>query len=70
VETSSSSSDSDDNLYDPVRMMDRQDGLVRLIIYGKLKKMMQGFVGKDIDITERNMMRAMYKRKLKDFGDQ
>ena len=38
--TSSSSSDSDDNNYDPVRLMENKNPMVRLITYGKVKKMM------------------------------
>jgi hypothetical protein len=43
VETSSSSSDSDDNNYDPVRLMENRNPMVRLITYGKVKKMMKQF---------------------------
>ena len=43
VETSSSSSDSDDNNYDPVRLMENHNPMVRLITYGKVKKMMGQF---------------------------
>jgi hypothetical protein len=43
VETSSSSSDSDDNNYDPVRLMENNNPMVRLITYGKVKKMMMQF---------------------------
>lgn len=70
VETSSSSSDSDDNLYDPVRLMENKNPLVRLVTYGKVKKMMKEFKGRDIDHLERNMMRGMFIRKLKDFAEQ
>lgn len=69
VETSSSSSDSDDNLYDPQRLMENKNPMVRLITFGKLKKMMKQFEGKDIDHLEKNMMRGMFRRKLKDFAD-
>jgi hypothetical protein len=40
IETSSSSSDSDDNNYDPMRLMESKNPLIRLISYGKIKKMM------------------------------
>ena len=70
VGTSSSSSDSDDNLYDPVRLMESENPLVRLVTYGKVKKMMKEFKGREIDELERNLMRGMFRRKLKDFADQ
>jgi hypothetical protein len=69
VETSSSSSDSDNNTYDPVRLMENGNPLVRLVTYGKVKKMMKQFQDHDIDHLERNMMRGMFRRKLKDFAE-
>lgn len=38
-------------------------------MYGKLKKMMQGFLGRKIEPLERNMMRGMFIRKIKDFAE-
>ncbi|TNV82700.1 hypothetical protein FGO68_gene10121 [Halteria grandinella] len=69
IETSSSSSDSDDNLYDPVRLMENPNPLIRLVTYGKVKKMMKEFVGQRIDPLEKNLMRGMFRRKLKDFAE-
>ncbi len=69
VETSSSSSDSDDNNYDPVRLMENNNPMVRLITYGKVKKMMMQFQNTNIDYLEKNMMRGMFRRKLKDFAE-
>ena len=69
VETSSSSSDSDDNNYDPVRLMENKNPMVRLITYGKVKKMMMQFQNTNIDYLEKNMMRGMFRRKLKDFAE-
>ncbi len=69
VETTSSSSDSDDNNYDPVRLMENKNPMVRLITYGKVKKMMMQFKNSKIDHLEKNMMRGMYLRKLKDFAE-
>ena len=69
IETSTSSSDSDDNRYDTVRLMENNNPLIRLVMYGKLKKMMQGFLGRKIKPLERNMMRGMFIRKIKDFAE-
>lgn len=49
METSSSSSDSDNNAYDVVRLMENKNPLVRLVTYGKIKKMMKHFVNSNID---------------------
>ena len=62
IETSSSSSESDDNTYDPARLMENRNPLVRLVAFGKVKKMMRQFLGHDLDNLERNMMRGMFLR--------
>lgn len=50
--------------------MENSNPLVRLVTYGKVKKMMKEFKGKNIDFLERNMMRGMFQRKLKDFAEK
>lgn len=52
-----------------MRLMENKNPLVRLVTYGKVKKMMKQFVGTNIDNFERNMMRGMFRRKLKDFAE-
>jgi hypothetical protein len=69
VETDSSSSDSDDNLYEPMRLMENRNPLVRLVTFGKVKKMIKEFKDQNVDNLERNMMRGMFRRKLKDFSE-
>lgn len=41
IETSSSSSDSDANINDPVKLIDHPNQMVRLVQLGKVKKMME-----------------------------
>ena len=53
-----------------MRLMENKNPLVKLVAYGKIKRMMKEFKGKDIDMLEKNMMRGMFRRKLKDFGEQ
>jgi len=43
---------------------------VKLVTYGKVKKMMKQFKDSNVDYFERNMMRGMFRRKLKDFAEQ
>ena len=69
IETSSSSSDSDNNAFETVRLMENKNPLIRLVMYGKLKKMMCQFEGKKVEPLERNMMRGLFIRKLKDFAE-
>jgi hypothetical protein len=49
--------------------MESQNPLVRLVVYSKLKKMMMGFVGRKVKPLERNMMRGLFIRNLKDFAE-
>lgn len=43
VETQSSSSDSDDNKNDTLKQMENNNPMIRLIVYGKLKKMIMSY---------------------------
>ena len=43
IETSSSSSDSDDGVFDSVRCMENKNPFTRLAIYGRMKKLITGF---------------------------
>jgi len=69
IETDSSSTDSDYNENDPLRLMENKSVFVRLLAYGRLKKMMVEFKEKPLDNLERNMMKGMFKRRLKDFKE-
>lgn len=53
-----------------MRLMENNNPLVRLVAFGRVKKMMKQFEGNKIDYLEKNMMRGMFKRKLKDFGER
>ena len=70
IETASESSDSDDNNLDTMNLMENKNPLIRLVIYGKLKKMMNAFEGKKLKMIERNLMRGVFQRKLKDFQEE
>lgn len=50
--------------------MENKNPLVKLVVYGKIKRMMNEFKGGPIDSLEKNMMRGMFRRKLKDFGER
>lgn len=43
--------------------------MVRLVQYGKIIKMMRDFEGAQISPLERNMMRGLFIRKIKDFAE-
>ena len=39
-------------------------------MYGKLKKMISGLKGRELEPLERNLIRGMFIRKLKDFAEE
>ena len=49
--------------------MESKNPLVRLVTYGKYKRMMKQFIGQPVDNLERQMMRGIFTRKLKDFNE-
>ena len=70
VETSSASSDSDDNKLDELKLMQNSNPLIKLVMYGKIKKMILQFKDQNMTSLERNMMRGLFLRKLKDFQEE
>lgn len=70
IETSTSSSNSEDEIYEPMRTMEHEEPYVRLYAYGNVKRMMKEFKGRKIENMEAHLMRGMFKRKLKDFNEK
>jgi uncharacterized FlgJ-related protein len=56
-------------MFDELKLMENQDPWVRLSIYGKMKKKVAKFQGKQISELEQNLFRGLYIRKLKDFTE-
>jgi hypothetical protein len=50
--------------------MDSKNPMIRLLMYGRIKKMMQGFNHKKLDHMEKNLMRGVFIKKMKDFEEQ
>ena len=69
IESQSSSSDSDDNKYDTMKFMENKNPMLRLIVYGKLKKMMMSYVGQKVKSIDKKLIRGIYVRKIKDFQE-
>ena len=70
VETSSSSEESDlEAKRDTVRLMDSNNPLIRLGIYGKIKRMIGTYKNDPLDTTDRRIMRGLYIKRLKDFDE-
>jgi len=44
--------------------------MIRLMIYGKIKRMMVKYLGKKLCKEERNLLRGLFKKKIKDFDEE
>ena len=49
--------------------MEANHPIIRLIVYGKLKRMIRSYVGKKVKSVDKNLLRGIFKRKLKDFDE-
>ena len=49
--------------------MESKNPVVRLAGYGKLKKMMNTFKHHKLTLTEKNLLRGIFLRKIKDFKE-
>ena len=70
IESSSSSGDSDsNNLLDQMRLMEDKNPMMRLVIFGKMKKMMNKYNNKITDLDKR-LLRGLFEKKTRDFDDE
>lgn len=71
VETSTSSQDSDRPCkYDTIHLMDSKNPLIRLSIFGRLKKMIMTYKeAEELGETDRRLLRGLYLKRLKDFDE-
>jgi hypothetical protein len=49
--------------------MDSKSPLIRLSVFGKLKKIMSSYVNQPLKETDRRLLRGLYRRKLRDFDE-
>ena len=71
IETSSESEDSDDQTrLNIVKLMDNTNPLIRLSVFGRIKRMLNTYKKQKLDITDRRLVRGLYLRNLKDFDEQ
>ena len=70
IETDSSSQDSDNNhKYDSIRLMESKNPMIRLVLFGKMKKMIQSYSNSNLHSIDRRLFRGLYHRKLNDFDE-
>jgi hypothetical protein len=70
IESSSSSGDSDtNNIYDMMNMMESRNPMVRLVVFGKMKRIISSFKYNKINETDRRSIRGLFVKKMKDFDE-
>ena len=70
IETSSESEDSDDQTrLNMIKLMDNKNPLIRLSVFGRMKRMLNTYKKQKLDITDRRLVRGLYMRNLKDFDE-
>ena len=70
IETSSESEDSEDqSSLNVVKMMDNKNPLIRLSVFGRMKRMLNTYKKEEMDIIDRRLVRGLYLRNLRDFDE-
>ena len=71
IESSSSSGDSDtNNKFDATNLMENRNPMVRLVFFGRLKKMINNYKTTILNETDRKLIRGLFIKKLRDFDDE
>ena len=70
IESSASECDSDNNNYCSLKMMESRNPMVRLVIFGKLKRMMKSYERVKLKTIDRRLLRGLFIRNLKDFDEE
>jgi hypothetical protein len=72
IETSTSDSHLSDSKskFDTIKLMDSKNPLIRLSIFGRLKKMLATYSRKKIGNLDRRILRGLYLRNLNDFDEE
>lgn len=50
--------------------MESKNPIVKFVIYGKLKRMMMSYLGDKIKTVDKNLMRGVFLRKIRDFDEE
>ena len=49
--------------------MDNKNPLIRLSVFGRMKRMLSTYKHEDMDIIDKRLVRGLYLRNLKDFDE-
>jgi hypothetical protein len=71
IESSSSSGDSDtNNRFDQMNLMESPNPMIRLSVFGKMKKIMHSYVDSSLTEVDRRVLRGLFVKHLKDFDEE
>jgi hypothetical protein len=70
IESSSSSGDSDtNNKFDQMNLMENRNPMVRLVFFGKLKKMIQGYKSHRLNMIDKKLLRGLFVKNIREFDE-
>lgn len=52
-----------------MKLMENKNPMVKLMIYGKLKRMMNSYIGQELKPEDKNLIRGVFAKKIKDFDE-
>jgi hypothetical protein len=52
-----------------MKLMEHKNPIIKLMIYGKLKRMLTSYIGLDLKNEDKNLIRGVFTKKLKDFDE-
>ncbi len=71
IESSSSSGDSDtNNRFDQMNLMESKNPMIKLSIFAKIKKIINGYTDTNMTEVDRRVLRGLFVKNLKDFDEE
>ena len=69
IDSDKSSEDSDHHRFDTVKLMESENPMIRFVIYGKIKKMINSYRGTKLKEIDKRLLRGLFIKNLKDFDE-
>jgi len=69
IETESSSSDEDRTKFDTLKLVEKNNPIIKLIVLGRMKRMITSYADTPLEALDRKMIRGIYIRNIKDFQE-
>ncbi len=57
-------------MLDQMRLMEDKNPMMRLVIFGKMKKMMNKYKNHRINDFDRRLLRGLFLKKMRDFDEE